>query len=142
MRSELRDDLVVVLNFGSKLDQLALGAFAQLHCIAQPHQSHSPTGTIARVHSRRSEAAHDLRSFRSLIAAVRFGLQSQFGAERNVAPLKTARASSAYARQPPALAHALLLDHAGAEQPLPTKRAVMPAHVVVQLIARQAAEHV
>ena len=26
MRSELRDDLVVVLNFGSKLDQLALGA--------------------------------------------------------------------------------------------------------------------
>ena len=46
MRSELRDDLVVVLNFGSKLDQLALGAFAQLHCIAQPHHSHSPTGTL------------------------------------------------------------------------------------------------
>ncbi len=140
MRSELRDDLVVVLNFGSKLDQLALGAFAQLHCAVTPFPQ--PNGHIARVHSRRSEAAHDRRSFRSLIAAVRFGLQSQFGAERNVAPLKTARASSAYGRQPPALAHALLLDHAGAEQPLPTKRAVMPAHVVVQLIARQAAEHV
>ena len=45
MRSELRDDLVVVLNFGSKLDQLALGAFAQLQCAVTPFLN--PIGTLA-----------------------------------------------------------------------------------------------